>query len=121
MISSVLYYFSDAFWDSVGDPLTRNILPGGPRWILATIAVYFLFIYKIGPAFMANRQPFNLKSIIIVYNIVNIIVNMYLVSYVLMSPNFGRSIFTCSKVGKVEERQILTYTWLALKVSVTFR
>jgi len=115
MISTVSYYFSDEFWDKIGDPLTRHILPGSPNWLLAIIAVYFLFIYKIGPAYMANRQPYNLKSIIKVYNIVNIIVNCYLVCKAATSPSFGWSMFSCSKEATDDERRVVVNTWLALK------
>ncbi|XP_034116497.1 elongation of very long chain fatty acids protein F-like [Drosophila albomicans] len=56
----------------------------GPFWHNATtIIVYLVFVLKLGPMLMANREPFKLRGVLKVYNIFQIIFNTIL--FVLFS------------------------------------
>ncbi|XP_034116498.2 elongation of very long chain fatty acids protein F-like [Drosophila albomicans] len=51
----------------------------GPFWPNATtIIVYLVFVLKLGPMLMANREPFKLRGVLKVYNIFQIIFNTIL-------------------------------------------
>lgn len=45
---------------------------------IAVMVAYFYFVKNIGPRFMANRRPFELKFAIRLYNIVQILLNAFL-------------------------------------------
>ncbi|XP_069704920.1 very long chain fatty acid elongase 7-like [Periplaneta americana] len=47
-------------------PLMRDT---GPWPIISILSAYLLFVLKIGPQFMANRKPYNLQPLIVVYNL----------------------------------------------------
>ncbi|XP_050520234.1 elongation of very long chain fatty acids protein AAEL008004-like [Daktulosphaira vitifoliae] len=57
-----------------------------PWLVLSIITVYLLFILKIGPILMKNRKPFNLKYILLLYNIFQVIYNGYLVLLYFITP-----------------------------------
>ncbi|XP_034116496.2 elongation of very long chain fatty acids protein F-like [Drosophila albomicans] len=44
-----------------------------------TITAYLIFVLKLGPMLMANREPFNLRGVLKVYNLFQIIYNIILV------------------------------------------
>ncbi|XP_014091801.3 very long chain fatty acid elongase F isoform X1 [Bactrocera oleae] len=77
-----------------GDLSTGNrFLPfhGALLPYLLTTIFYMLFVFKIGPFFMKNRQPYNLTSVLRYYNIGQIIYNavvscMAFYLYVIKSP-----------------------------------
>ncbi|KAG8195038.1 hypothetical protein JTE90_029618 [Oedothorax gibbosus] len=49
-----------------------------PSVSIAIVIAYILFVKWIGPAIMANRKPFELKYLMIVYDFGQVLVNMYL-------------------------------------------
>ncbi|RZC34882.1 elongation of very long chain fatty acids protein, partial [Asbolus verrucosus] len=49
-----------------------------PLQPIAVSFLYLVFIYKIGPKLMENRKPFDLRKIIIAYNISQIVTNVVL-------------------------------------------
>jgi len=46
--------------------------------MLMLLGGYWLFVKKIGPAFMENREPFKLTRIIQIYNLIQIVANALL-------------------------------------------
>ncbi|SPP82833.1 elongation of very long chain fatty acids protein F-like isoform X1 [Drosophila guanche] len=69
------------------DPFGVPLL--GSHWpILTIVAVYLLFTLKVGRKLMENREPFDLRGVIKVYNIVQILYNgIMLVSSLLFMLN----------------------------------
>ncbi|XP_050520257.1 elongation of very long chain fatty acids protein AAEL008004-like [Daktulosphaira vitifoliae] len=64
-----------------------------PAWPVFTIVlVYLLFVLIIGPRFMKNREPFNLKGIILIYNITQVFYNGFLLYWFFSTPG-GLSYF----------------------------
>lgn len=53
-----------------------------PGAIMMILAVYFLFVLKIGPDFMRKREAFKLTKTLIVYNGIQVVASAYLVYYV---------------------------------------
>lgn len=53
-------------------------LISSPWPVLSILIVYLYFVKNIGPKFMANRKPFDLQTVINVYNIIQILINIYI-------------------------------------------
>ncbi|XP_068156441.1 very long chain fatty acid elongase F [Drosophila tropicalis] len=75
-------------------PLLSNL------WtVVAIIAVYLAFVLHYGPKWMEHRPPFELKFVMQVYNVVQVVANSSLFIYGLintyLSPEFS---FTCQPV-----------------------
>jgi len=75
---------SKTFW-SPRDPRTKGwFLVGNTGALVALLASYVYFVKVVGPRFMKNRAPFeNLKPLIRAYNLGMILVNAYLLQYLL--------------------------------------
>lgn len=54
-------------------------------------AAYLLFVLKIGPALMKDRKPLNLRNVLIVYNLLQVVASMYIVIKVII-------MFFCSSI-----------------------
>lgn len=55
-----------------------------PGPVLMILAIYLLFVLKIGPAFMRKREAFKLTNTLIVYNGLQVAMSVYLVQKVRM-------------------------------------
>lgn len=53
-----------------------------PWPVLSIVILYLLFVTKFGPEVMKNRKPFNIKTIMLIYNLYQTISNAYIVSLV---------------------------------------
>lgn len=45
-----------------------------PSLVLAIIVAYLVFVLKIGPEFMRNRKPYNLRMVARIYNVFQVMV-----------------------------------------------
>ncbi|XP_046803157.1 elongation of very long chain fatty acids protein 7-like [Lucilia cuprina] len=92
-------------FNSIGkDPRTNHLpLTQSYSQLLFIVGVYVLVVLKIGPMFMSKRKPYNIKSIIQVYNIFQILMNLYiyygLTKHFVFSPNYS---WTCMKYDKTD-------------------
>lgn len=60
------------------DKLTEGwLLTSTPYPVITILAVYLLFVLKIGPWFMAHKNPYVLKTVMRVYNIVQVLYNLH--------------------------------------------
>lgn len=66
------------FWPS-SDPRTNDWpLVKSPVGPMTIIGLYLLFVNKWGPAYMKDRKPFQFKTLMIVYNFVQVLISVYL-------------------------------------------
>ncbi|XP_023014187.2 very long chain fatty acid elongase AAEL008004 isoform X2 [Leptinotarsa decemlineata] len=80
------------FWLSrdLADPRSDDFIISSP---LAAVALVFSYVYAVkflGPELMRNRKPFNLKILLILYNVLQIVANFYLmyeIFFVLRKSN----------------------------------
>lgn len=90
---SMLYFIkSDLFaqakkMNSLLDPRTEDFLFVKPLWVIGIIGIYLHFVYKSGSAFMKKKKPYKLNKILQLYNIMQIILNGYLLVRVNIIPN----------------------------------
>uniref|UniRef100_T1HAW0 Elongation of very long chain fatty acids protein n=1 Tax=Rhodnius prolixus TaxID=13249 RepID=T1HAW0_RHOPR len=72
------------------DPRTKDYYITSPILVLSILILYHYFVRNIGPKLMQNREAFNLKPVIFYYNILQILVCLYLfckVFFVLRKKN----------------------------------
>lgn len=50
-----------------------------PLPTLTILGLYYYFIFKLGPKLMENRPPFKLETVMLIYNLVQVIANGYIV------------------------------------------
>ncbi|XP_015930588.2 very long chain fatty acid elongase 7 [Parasteatoda tepidariorum] len=79
-----------------GDPrVTEWFLMDGPGPTIMLVILYVLFVKKIGPAWMEDRKPFDLRYAMLLYNAVIVLTNFYLILdtfRILLKPNHS---WTC--------------------------
>jgi len=90
---SMIYYMID-YWNVEGDWRTRDypLMTNGPWSMLSILACYLLFVNKIGPQLMKERAPFQLRSVMIAYNILLVTLNSYFFIESLICLRFGLSL-----------------------------
>ena len=109
------YFLTDWFETNQQVELAQFV-PGGPDWIVGLVLVYLITVLVVGPGLMRNRDPFELKSAIKVYNIVNILANSAIFYYGLRFTNYGIDSFKCSTNGDLFDRAFVYYGYFLLKV-----
>ncbi|KAH8337135.1 hypothetical protein KR059_000953 [Drosophila kikkawai] len=106
------------------DPADPVLLPlvASPRPVLGILATYLLFVKVLGPWLMANRKPFDLRGLIRVYNVIQILFNIVmfiLATHFMLGPgNFNFRCITNLPLDheyKTLERWI-TYAYFANKL-----
>ncbi|VVC28055.1 ELO family, conserved site,ELO family [Cinara cedri] len=80
-----------------------------PWPMLSILTVYLLFVLKLGPELMQNREPFKIKYIMMIYNLIQTIYNMYIVSHIFRVPGIASYLYTnaCHPVGNDDEFNFL--------------
>lgn len=82
VIRNIIYYYDYLFNQSC-DPRTENLpLVASPWPIAGVIALYLCFVNKWGPKMMAHRKAFDLQNTMIVFNLVQILGNLYIMVFV---------------------------------------
>lgn len=60
------------------DPRNHEfLLVRSPLSVLMLLGAYLLFVQRIGPQFMSHRKPYQLRSILLTYNLLQVIFNFY--------------------------------------------
>ncbi|VVC28061.1 Hypothetical protein CINCED_3A005010 [Cinara cedri] len=57
-----------------------------PWMVLTILSGYLLFVLKLGPNMMENRKPFNIKNIMLLYNVIQTLYNSWLVTLLFITP-----------------------------------
>nr|CAD7414595.1 unnamed protein product [Timema cristinae] len=60
-------------------------LMSGPGPVLSIVAAYLLFVMKLGPWIMKDRKPYRLQEILVLYNLVQVVLSVYLCA--MVSPH----------------------------------
>ena len=85
----------DKIFEYVGmsaDPRTHHLLPVNvsPFFAIWMIFNFVLFAKYLGPAIMKNREPYNLRTLMFIYNCLMTWVNAYAVYKVIPLSNYFR-------------------------------
>ncbi|XP_061392609.1 elongation of very long chain fatty acids protein 4 [Musca vetustissima] len=92
-----------------------------PVFLISVIGIYLLLIYKIGPEYMKDRQPYNLKTFVSIYNIFQVVSCFYLINKVWQLTSWDIFDFqkcTFYKDGTSDRQRFdyLTYVTFWLKI-----
>lgn len=80
-MTSFIRIFNDRIADlsnGVDKTIDNWLLMSSPLPLLTLVGAYLTFVLKIGPAFMANRKPFNLQKLMVAYNAFQVIFSTWL-------------------------------------------
>ncbi|CAB3228023.1 unnamed protein product [Arctia plantaginis] len=116
---------SELFWDFKGcvDTVDNWPLMSSPFPMLTFTASYLLFVLKYGRVYMKNREPYNLKNVIVLYNILQVIASAYLV-YLAMTLSWphGWVAKTCllEKEDTRDKLTVVLYYYFLAKMSEVF-
>eukprot|EP00102_Acyrthosiphon_pisum_P006905 XP_003240858.1 PREDICTED: elongation of very long chain fatty acids protein 1 [Acyrthosiphon pisum] len=61
-------------------------LVNSPWPICIILALYLTFVLKLGPKLMKNREPMNIKYLILFYNLMQTMFNSYIFAYQFIKP-----------------------------------
>lgn len=87
------------YMDKYGDPRTKDWpMMSSPFHTLALCLGYVYLVKVVGPKFMENRKPFQLKNTLIVYNFFQVIFSTWLFYECLMGGWWGAYSFRCQPV-----------------------
>ncbi|XP_058059744.1 elongation of very long chain fatty acids protein AAEL008004-like [Anopheles bellator] len=74
-----IYQTFNYFFAEYKDPRVEHYpLLGSPWPIVAIIVIYLKFVKNWGPRMMQNRKPFQLKTIMNAYNLLQIVLNLFI-------------------------------------------
>lgn len=94
-----MYYLTD-FWVENADIRTKDLplLTGGPIPILTIMASYLLFVYYLGPKYMEDRKPLEIRPLMLFFNSFMFAVNGAGFVFGLLASDFGTRLWACKKI-----------------------
>lgn len=104
-METVKYYFHDV-WEESGDPRTSQfpLLHGGPWKFLSIILFYVYFVKVIGPNFMRDRKPYDLRPWMLIYNGCMVGVNGVAFMLAMWLSNLGSKAIDCQQIDQKSEK-----------------
>lgn len=97
-MSSLLFDTYDSFMAKGDKRILSYPFMESPQVTISLCTIYFLFVKFIGPRFMKNRPPFDLRIPMIIYNFSMVILNGYLFWYFGVYGWFGKYNIRCQPV-----------------------
>ena len=71
--------FTNFYHPCVADPRTNDwFLIKSPMPGLSIMATYLYFVLSWGPRYMQHRKPYNLTNLLIVYNMAQVVISIFL-------------------------------------------
>lgn len=115
-METLKFYMFD-FWDIESDPRIQHypLLGGGPWIAWSIVAAYVYFVKRLGPILMKNREAFDLKPLIVFYNIFMFLVNTYFFYQIMIEYRLGidMNIYNFQKPPKIDYSQrTMNICWL---------
>lgn len=88
-------------WEAGADPRVSEfpLMKGGPWWVIAVIAGWLYFVKVSGPRLMKDRPAYDLRRLILVYNMVMMVTNAYFFISASSYTNFGLKTWGCTNVN----------------------
>ncbi|XP_015795290.1 elongation of very long chain fatty acids protein AAEL008004 [Tetranychus urticae] len=111
-------YYSHEFWNHQGDPRV-SIYPfftSGPWLTLTLVALYLVTVKYVGPLWMRDRKPYDLRRLLIVYNLLMVTLSSYLFYQGCILLSFGLDTWGCQPINSSdyspETRHFLNTAWI---------
>ncbi|XP_015185261.1 PREDICTED: elongation of very long chain fatty acids protein AAEL008004-like [Polistes dominula] len=97
-MSAIMEWYKDFMYNK-NDPRTKDwFLITGPGPIITIVATYIYFSLYAGPRYMRDKKPYNLKNTLIVYNLSQIFISIYIFNESLMAGWAGHYNFYCQPI-----------------------
>ncbi|XP_050502031.1 elongation of very long chain fatty acids protein isoform X2 [Diabrotica virgifera virgifera] len=117
--STNFYHF---LFTEIADPRTNSwflIKDPGPG--LAILIIWMYFVLNIGPKMMKDREPFDLRKTLIVYNLVQVIISSYIFIRGGIIGWFGKYSYKCQPIDysdapEAQEMRHLMYLYFINKL-----
>lgn len=78
VIRNLFYYYNYIFNECTDPRVVGYPMVGSPIPVAGIITLYLYFVNKWGPKFMDKRQPYDLQTVMSVFNLVQIFGNFYI-------------------------------------------
>ncbi|XP_075223931.1 very long chain fatty acid elongase 7-like [Lycorma delicatula] len=70
------------------DDLVNNMFMMNSPWpVSILIACYLYFVTRLGPKYMANKKPYKLKELMILYNLGQVVANAWFLYWIMQKDN----------------------------------
>lgn len=100
----MIHYLAFDLWREIGDPRISHLpLVSSPWPTVAIVAAYLVFVKFVGPRWMRNREPFQLKGLILMHNITLVVINLIGFWWLLGVTDYALDIFTEHKFPLVTD------------------
>lgn len=121
-IVQLIRYYYKLLEEDLPDPRTTNWFLIESIWVpLTIVAVYVYFVFFLGPALMKKRKPYNLRKVMLVYNILQILLNAFVAYEALRLAWIWKYKFVCEPVSygnTPEEIQVASRVWLYYLIKI---
>ncbi|XP_053674532.1 elongation of very long chain fatty acids protein 7-like [Anopheles nili] len=98
-ISSLIAHWFRSIVDLIADPRAKHLpFMDNPLPTLGMIIIYLLWVLLIGPMYMRDRKPMDLRRVIIFYNLFQVLLSGYMFYEHLMAGWLRGYSFTCQTV-----------------------
>jgi len=98
LFKAINYVYHD-FWEENGDPRLKSYpLMDTPWSTLALIALYLYVVKILGPNLMRERKAFDLKKIMVIYNLTMVVASFWMFLEGCLLTNFGLDLWCCQYV-----------------------
>lgn len=103
------------YLSSLADPRVQGWpLVDSPFTVISVVAVYVSFVTTVGPHWMRDRKPYNLKPIIMAYNLANVVCSAFFAVQFFRHTYFGGGYsWSCQTVDYSDSPNALALTRLA--------
>ncbi|XP_019870251.1 elongation of very long chain fatty acids protein AAEL008004 [Aethina tumida] len=116
-ITSSFFNSYKTFMEQHSHPSTKNwFLMGTPVPLLIILVTYVYFCKSAGPRFMRDRKPYDLKNVIVVYNIIQVLLSVYIVWVGTPYWIGGKYNFACEPVGNDYAVQSTVWVYFMCKI-----
>jgi len=95
-------YALNGIWNEYGDPRIRDfyLMDGGPLKVISIVSVYLILVKYVGPRYMKNHEPMNIKPIILIYNALMVGFNGIGFLLALWITDFLKLSWDCSPIDR---------------------
>lgn len=95
-----LHYVLHDFWEEYSSPGVNKLplMSGGPATVVMITLFYVVLVKYLGPAFMRHRKPFDLRGVMIYYNLFLVMLNGFGLVVSLPISGWGLSNLQCKVI-----------------------
>lgn len=106
-LMNLAHYYIYDWWNEYGDPrvVKYPLMDGGPFTTVFLVCLYLYIVKIAGPSFMKNRKPFDLRKLILAFNIFLVLLNCYGFINGFLLTNYGLESWKCVKIDKKSQNQ----------------